>query len=105
VEEWNAQERDEKQKVIEALERTIIRIKLAQEVDDEGDGQTHGHMEVGAPLSASTPKQVDTADQLRAPTTEPQRKGSEAEVAELPFKRRAKSEDRQKQRSYKRSPY
>jgi hypothetical protein len=48
------------------------------------NARTH---EVGAPLSASTPKQVDAADQLRAPTTEPQRKGSEAEVAELLFKR------------------
>jgi hypothetical protein len=105
VKEWNAQELDEKQKVIEALERTIIRMKLAQEVDDESDGQTHGHMEVGAPLSASTPKQVDAADQLRAPTTEPQRKGSEAELAEPLSKRRAKSEDRRKQLTYKRSPY
>jgi hypothetical protein len=91
VKEWNAQELDEKQKVIEALERTIIRMKLAQEVDDEGDGQMHGHIDVGAPLSASTPRQVNAANQLRAPTTEPQRKGSEAEVAERQFKRRAKT--------------
>jgi hypothetical protein len=93
VKEWNAQELDEKQKVIEALERTIIRMKLAQEVDDESDGQTHECKEVGAPLSASTPKQVDAMDQLRAPTTEPQRKGSEAELAELLSKRRVKSEE------------
>jgi hypothetical protein len=85
---------DEKQKVIEALERTIIRMKLAQEVDDESDGQTHECKEVGAPLSASTPKQVDAVDQLRAPTTEPQRRESEAELAEPLSKRRVKSEER-----------
>jgi hypothetical protein len=94
VKEWNAQEMDEKQKVIEALERTIIRMKLAQEVDDESDEQTHECKEVGAPLSASTPKQVDVMDQPRAPTTEPQQRGSEAELAELLLKRRVKSEER-----------
>lgn len=79
---WNEQQLEEKQKVINALERTLLRMQLAQENEEENE-PTCGSSEWRAPVSASTPRQSVADDPFRVSMADPRKKEPELHLDEF----------------------